>query len=72
MTDAAFPPPDGWCVEIVDREDGALIAQEVFSLAEDARDHAKQHVWRNKDHVARIFERAGGETVFRTEVAFPR
>ena len=72
MDQGAFPPDDGWCVEIVARDDGAVIEQQVFVLAEDARDHAKQHVWRHKDHVARIFERQGGATVFRTEVSFPR
>lgn len=72
MDHGAFPPDDGWCVEIVARDSDVVIAQEVFVLAEDARDHAKQHVWRHKDHVARIFERRGGQTVFRTEVSFPR
>jgi len=67
-----FPPEDGWCVEITARHSGAVVAQEVFSLAEDARDYAKQHVWQHKDDVARIFERRGGATVFTTEVAFPR
>jgi hypothetical protein len=67
-----FPPADGWCVEVVVRDGAAVVVQEVFSLAEDARDFAKQHVWQHKDHVATIFERRGGATVFSTEVAFPR
>ncbi len=49
-----------------------MVAQRVFSLAEDARDFAKQHAWQHKDDVARIFERRSGATVFSTEVAFPR
>jgi hypothetical protein len=69
---SAFPPEDGWCVEVAARENGEVVVQEVFSLAEDARDFAKQHVWQHKDHVARIFERRGGVTVFSTEVSFPR
>jgi hypothetical protein len=72
METGAFPPEDGWCVEVVDRDSGTAIDQQVFSLAEDARDFAKQDVWRHKDHVARIFQRAAGQTVFTTEVAFPR
>jgi hypothetical protein len=69
---AEFPPTDGWCVEVVEREGRTVVEQQVFSLAEDARDFAKQHVWRNKDHAARVFERVGGQTVFQTQVAFPR
>jgi hypothetical protein len=57
---------------VVVRDGAAVVGQEVFSLAEDARDFAKQHVWQHKDHVATIFERRGGATVFSTEVAFPR
>jgi len=69
---SAFPPADGWCVEITARESGEVILQQVFSLAEDARDFAKQHVWQHKDDLARIFERRDGATVFSTQVAFPR
>jgi hypothetical protein len=69
---SAFPPADGWCVEVTARETGEVIAQQVFSLAEDARDFAKQHVWQHKDDLARIFERCDGATVFSTEVQFPR
>ncbi len=72
MTTGGFPPDDGWCVEIVERDGTTVLDQKVFSLAEDARDYAKQDVWRHKDHVARIFERTAGRTVFTTEVAFPR
>jgi hypothetical protein len=69
---STFPPEDGWCVEITARASGVVVAQRVFSLAEDARDFAKQHAWQHKDEVARIFERRGGATVFSTEIAFPR
>jgi hypothetical protein len=72
MSAGGFPPDDGWCVEIVARDGTTVVEQRVFSLAEDARDYGKQDVWRNKDHIARIFERSRGETVFTTEVAFPR
>jgi hypothetical protein len=69
---SAFPPADGWCVEITGQDGGQVVAQQVFSLAEDARDFAKQHVWQHKGDRARIFERRDGATVFSTEVAFPR
>ena len=72
MARSTFPPADGWCVEVTARESGEVVVQEVFSLAEDARDFAKQHVWQHKHDVARIFERRSGATVFSTEVAFPR
>jgi hypothetical protein len=72
MDSTPFPPDDGWCVEVTERASGAVVTHAVFVLAEDARDYAKQHVWRHKDHTARIFERLGGATVFTTEVAFPR
>lgn len=72
MTGSPFPPSDGWCVEIVGRDGGAPVLQEVFVLAEDARDFAKGHVWQHKDQTARIFERRDGVTVFATIVAFPR
>jgi hypothetical protein len=65
-----FPPDDAWCVEVTVRDGGRVVEQQVFSLAEDARDFAKQHVWQHKDHVARIFERQHGATVFTTEIAF--
>jgi len=68
----AFPPEDGWCVEVTATSGGAIIDRRVFSLAEDARDFAKQHAWQHKDHVARVFERRAGVTVFSTDVAFPR
>jgi hypothetical protein len=66
----AFPPDDGWCVEVTARGDGSPVERRVFVLAEDARDFARQHVWRNKGHVAEVFERAAGRTVFRTRVEF--
>ena len=72
MDTPEFPPDDGWCVEITARGSGAVVDRQTFSLAEDARDFAKQHVWRHKDNVARVFERRGGTTTFSTEVAFPR
>ena len=72
MSNGEFPPADGWCVEVLERDGTAVVDQQVFSLAEDARDFAKQHVWRHKDHSARVFERVAGETVFQTRVAFPR
>jgi hypothetical protein len=66
----AFPPPDGWCVEVTGRDGAEVVERRVFRLAEDARDFAKQHVWRNKSHSALVFERAAGETVFQTRVEF--
>ena len=72
MGSNTFPPPEGWCVEVTARDGGQVVAQQVFTLAEDARDFAKQHVWQHKDHVAQIFERHGGATVFTTEIAFQR
>ena len=72
MDASMFPPADGWCVEVTARASGTVVAQQVFSLGEDARDFAKQHVWQHKDDIARIFERRDGTTVFSTEVAFPR
>lgn len=72
MPDPQFPPADGWCVEVTDRESGAVVDQRVFMLAEDAREFAKSHVWRAKDQRARVFNREGGETVFSTVIEFPR
>ncbi len=71
MSHEVFPPNEGWCVEVVTRESGAIVCREVFALAEDARDFAKQHVWQHKGDVATIFERQSATTVFTTEIAFP-
>jgi hypothetical protein len=72
MDTSTFPPADGWCVEVTERDGGQVVAQQVFVLPEDARDFAKQHVWQHKDHVARVFERQLGATIFTTEIAFQR
>jgi hypothetical protein len=66
--DAAFPPPDGWCVEITRGDE--VVERSVFLLAEDAREHAKGHAWRHKGDVARVFERRAGDTVFSTVIRF--
>lgn len=68
----AFPPDDGWCVEITEAVGGAPVERVVFDLAEDAREHAKRHAWQHKHHRAEVTERRGGATVFRTVIAFPR
>ncbi|MFN8109995.1 MAG: hypothetical protein U0Y82_09160 [Thermoleophilia bacterium] len=72
MHNAPFPPPDGWCVEIVDVAAGHVVDRRTFALAEDAREFAKRHVWANKGHRAEVFNREAGETVFTTTVVFPR
>lgn len=68
MSDADFPPDDGWCVEIT--RDGGTVETGVFLLAEDAREHAKRHAWQHKGDVARVFERRGGRTVVETRIRF--
>lgn len=74
MIDAssAFPPDDGWCVEVRPADGGGDVARAVFSLAEDAREWAKARVFAHPDEVAEILERRAGETVFRTRIVHPR
>ena len=67
-----FPPVDGWCVQIVDEASGDVVERETFDLAEDAREHAKRHVWANRGHRSEVLNREGGETVFSTVIRFPR
>lgn len=71
MTGNDFPPNEGWCVEITHGDPPVTVGQRVLTLAEDAREYAKEHAWRNKGDVARVFERRGGETVFETRITYP-